>query len=100
MKKIAIYCGASLGKSEIYKKKTIELGNWMLEKNYGLIYGGGAVGLMGVMADTIVEGKGFSIGVMPHFLEQRELAHKQLNQLILVNDMHERKRKMIDMADV
>ena len=99
MKKIAIYCGASLGASEIYQEKTIELGNWMLANNYGLVYGGGAVGLMGVIADTIIEGKGNSLGVMPHFLEQRELAHRKLDELILVNDMHERKRKMIDLSD-
>ena len=99
MKKIAIYCGASLGTSEIYKEKTIELGNWMLANHFGLVYGGGTVGLMGIIADTIIEGQGSSIGVMPHFLEQRELAHNKLNELILVNDMHERKRKMIDLAD-
>ena len=99
MKKIAIYCGASLGTSEIYKEKTIELGNWMLANHFGLVYGGGAFGLMGIIADTIIEGQGSSIGVMPHFLEQRELAHNKLDELILVNDMHERKRKMIDLAD-
>ncbi|MFW8052242.1 TIGR00730 family Rossman fold protein [Vagococcus fluvialis] len=99
MKNIAIYCGASLGAQSIYQEKTKKLAIWMIDNQYGLVYGGGAVGLMGVVADTIIEGDGKSIGVMPHFLEQRELAHRGLDELILVEDMHERKRKMIELSD-
>ena len=71
----------------------------MITNEYGLVYGGGAVGLMGVIANTMIENGGSTIGVMPHFLEQRELAHRDLSELILVDDMHQRKRKMIDLAD-
>ena len=99
MKKIAIYCGASLGNQSVYQEKTTHLAHWMLQNQFGLVYGGGAVGLMGVIADTIIDGGGVTIGVMPHFLEQRELAHRHLDKLILVDDMHQRKKKMIDLSD-
>ncbi len=100
MKKIAIYCGANLGNQSIFQETTQKLAKWMLNHHYGLVYGGGAVGLMGVMADTIIEGGGKSIGVMPHFLAERELAHSHLDELILVDNMHQRKKKMIELADV
>lgn len=100
MKKIAIYCGASTGNKTSYTEKTRELGQWMIKNNYGLVYGGGAVGLMRVIADTIIEHEGYTIGVMPTFLSERELSHHGLDELIIVKDMHERKRKMIDLADV
>lgn len=99
MKNIAIYCGASTGNKFIFQDETIQLAKWMIANNYGLVYGGGAVGLMGIIADTIIENGGKSIGVMPHFLEERELAHRGLDELILVDDMHQRKRKMIELAD-
>ena len=100
MKKIAIYCGASTGNKYTYQEKTKELGQWMVKNHYGLVYGGGAVGLMGVIADTLINNNGHTIGVMPTFLSERELSHHGLDELIIVQDMHERKRKMIDLADV
>ncbi|MGX7024551.1 LOG family protein [Vagococcus hydrophili] len=99
MKKIAIYCGASTGKDSIYEEHTKKIGQWMLANHYDLVYGGGAVGLMGIIADTIIEGKGKTIGVMPTFLADRELSHNGLDELIIVEDMHERKKKMIDLSD-
>ena len=99
MKNIAIYCGAVVGNQSIYTEETIRLGQWMASQQFNLVYGGGAVGLMGIMADTMIQGNRQTIGVMPHFLAQRELAHHGLDQLILVDNMHERKRKMIDLAD-
>lgn len=100
MKKIAIYCGASIGNKLIYQEKTKEIGKWMLTNHYDLVYGGGAVGLMGIIADTLIKGKGKTIGVIPTFLAERELSHQGLDELIIVEDMHERKRKMIELADV
>ncbi len=100
MKKIAIYCGASTGNKLIYQEKTEELGLWMVKNNYGLIFGGGAAGLMGIISNTIISNNGSTIGVMPTFLVERELAHQQLDKLIIVKDMHERKKKMIDLADI
>lgn len=100
MKKIAIYCGASTGNKSIYEEETKTLASWMLKNQYELVYGGGAIGLMGIIADSIVASGGKAVGVMPDFLAQRELAHKNLDELIIVKDMHERKRKMIELADV
>ncbi|MEG0255223.1 MAG: TIGR00730 family Rossman fold protein [Vagococcus sp.] len=99
MKKIAIYCGASAGNKKIYQDKTIEIGQWMVKNKYDLVYGGGDVGLMGLIADTVIQGGRHVTGVMPTFLEQRELSHKGLDELIIVSDMHERKRKMIELSD-
>lgn len=99
MKKMAVYCGASVGTKPIYQERTKELGEWMGTHKYDLVYGGGNVGLMGVLADTVLANGGKAIGVMPTFLLERELAHQHITEMHIVNDMHERKRKMIDLAD-
>ena len=99
MKRIAVYCGASAGNSPIYQKEAEELGKWMVSHGYDLVYGGGNVGLMGVIAETILEEGGKAIGVTPTFLVEREIAHPNLTELLVVQDMHERKRKMMDLAD-
>jgi len=65
---IAVFCGASTGSREIYKKKTIELGKWIAQNDHQLVYGGGNVGLMGIIADSVLESNGSVIGVMPNFL--------------------------------
>ncbi|EOL50056.1 TIGR00730 family Rossman fold protein [Enterococcus caccae] len=99
MKKMAVYCGASLGNKPLYEERTKELGQWMGLHKYDLVYGGGNVGLMGVLADTVIENGGKAVGVMPSFLIDRELAHQEITEMHIVTDMHERKRKMIDLAD-
>lgn len=99
MKKMAVYCGASVGNKTIYQERTQELGQWLTTNEYELVYGGGNVGLMGTLADTVLAHGGKAIGVMPSFLLQRELAHQDLTEMHIVKDMHERKRKMIDLAD-
>ncbi|EOH98267.1 decarboxylase [Enterococcus haemoperoxidus ATCC BAA-382] len=99
MKKMAVYCGASVGNKAIYQEQTKKLGQWMHDNEYDLVYGGGNVGLMGSLADTVIENGGKAIGVMPTFLLERELAHQNITEMHIVNDMHERKRKMIDLAD-
>lgn len=100
MKKMAVYCGASAGNNPIYAEKAKELGQWMVENDYHLVYGGGKVGLMGIVADTVLSGGNQAIGVMPTFLVEREISHKELTELYTVKNMHERKKKMIDLADV
>ncbi|WP_086315381.1 hypothetical protein A5821_002865 [Enterococcus sp. 7F3_DIV0205] len=97
--KMAVYCGASEGNKTIYQEQTKELGHWMSNNAYDLVYGGGNVGLMGILADTVIANGGQAIGVMPTFLLERELAHQNITEMHIVNDMHERKRKMIDLAD-
>lgn len=99
LKKMAVYCGASKGNDPIYEESAKALGLWLIENNYTLVYGGGKSGLMGTIADTVIENEGEVIGVMPTFLMERELAHQQLSKMHIVADMHERKRKMIDLAD-
>lgn len=99
MKKMAVYCGASTGNNVMYQERTEELGQWMNNNEYELVFGGGKVGLMGILADTIIENGGKAIGVMPTFLMERELAHQAITEMHIVSDMHERKRKMIDLAD-
>ncbi|MGC6768712.1 LOG family protein [Enterococcus sp. LJL128] len=99
MKRAAVYCGASEGNSLVYKQQAIELGNWLVDKGYGLVYGGGNVGLMKRIADTVLAKGGEVIGVMPNFLIEREIAHPALSELITVSNMHERKKKMMDLAD-
>ena len=96
---IAVFCGASLGNDAIYKEKTIELGHWIAENNHRLIYGGGNVGLMGIIADTVLENAGEVIGVMPSFLVEREISHTGINELITVDDMDERKKYMIENSE-
>ncbi|CAM4117147.1 hypothetical protein AT575_08390 [Streptococcus penaeicida] len=97
--KLTIFCGASEGKNPIYREKTSELGLWMAQNKHDLVYGGGKVGLMGVIADTIIAQGGQTIGVMPTFLEEREIAHAGLSQLIIVDDMPKRKAKMMALGD-
>ncbi|MBR7926723.1 TIGR00730 family Rossman fold protein [Aerococcaceae bacterium zg-ZUI334] len=97
--KVTIYCGASTGRNPIYSERTTELALWMSENHYDLVYGGGNVGLMGIMADTVIENGGRAIGVMPTFLVEREIAHQNLSELIVVEDMPQRKAKMMMLGD-
>lgn len=96
--KIAIFCGANLGHYPIYEEKSLMLADWMASREYDLVFGGGKVGLMGVMADRMIAHGRETIGVMPIFLQEREIAHAGLSQLIIVSDMHERKAKMMDLS--
>jgi len=99
MKSIAVYCGSSLGAREIYKEQAILLGKFLAKNNIALIYGGASVGIMGTIADAVLAEGGSVIGVIPSFLEQKEIAHKDLTELICVDTMHERKAKMMALAD-
>lgn len=99
MKAIAVYCGSSYGVSPVYRESAINLGKVLAKRDIALIYGGASVGLMGTLADTVLENGGDVIGVIPHLLEQREISHKSLTKLYQVDTMHERKAKMIELAD-
>lgn len=99
IKRIAVYCASSTGNDPKFKETAYQLGKILAEKELTLVYGGGNVGLMGAIADGVVESNGKSIGVLPHFLAQKELAHNGLAEMILVDTMHERKAKMGELAD-
>ncbi len=99
MKKIAVYCGSKRGNNPKYAEKAIELGQTLAAQHIDLVYGGGRVGLMGVIADAVLAAGGKVTGVMPHFLGMREIHHPDIADMIMVDTMAIRKTTMIDMAD-
>ena len=99
MKRVTVFCGSSFGTDEIYKTQAILLGNKLAEENIGLVYGGANVGLMGAVADGVLEKGGEVFGVLPNFLRSKEIAHNHLTELFLVETMHERKTKMNELCD-
>ena len=99
MKRITVFCGSSSGTEEIYTSQATLLGQTLAKRNIELVYGGANVGLMGAVADGVLNAGGKVIGVLPDFLRSKEIAHRQLTELILVETMHERKTKMNDLSD-
>ncbi|GGB53966.1 TIGR00730 family Rossman fold protein [Fictibacillus barbaricus] len=99
MRSVAVFCGSSNGKSSIYVEEAAKLGEELAKRNIGLVYGGASVGVMGAVANSVLQNGGHVTGVMPRFLEEREISHKKLSELIVVDSMHERKAKMTELAD-
>ncbi|MDQ0780420.1 uncharacterized protein (TIGR00730 family) [Chryseobacterium sp. W4I1] len=99
MKNITVFCGSSFGTDDIYKNQAFLLGQTFAKQQIQLIYGGADVGLMGTVADGVLSEGGKAIGVLPQFLQSKEIAHKNLTELIIVETMHERKMKMNDLCD-
>lgn len=99
MPNICVYCGSNPGKSTAYIESAGILGRELVSRGYGLVYGGASVGLMGAVADAILESGGQAFGVIPFALAEKELAHKSLTELFVVNSMHERKSKMAELSD-
>lgn len=99
MKRICVFCGSSKGKNNIYVDYARELGILLAREKIELIYGGGSVGLMGEMADAMLELGGIVTGVIPQFLYDWEVGHDGITNLIIVHSMHERKRRMAEMSD-
>ena len=99
MRRICVFCGSSAGSRPEYRWCAEELGAELARRRIGLVYGGGNVGLMGAIADAVVEAGGEAIGVIPEHLMTREIGHKRLTKLHIVGSMHERKALMADLAD-
>lgn len=99
MKKVAVFCGSSIGFNEIYRNEAIKLGNHFIENNIGLVYGGGKIGMMGILADTILEKNGEVIGVIPGLLRHEEVAHTKITQMIVTKTMSKRKMKISKLVD-
>ena len=99
MKKICVFCGSSMGKDLIYREKAKELADYLIEHDLTLIYGGANVGLMKILADRMLDAGKEVIGIMPHHLIEKEVAHQNLTQMIAVESMAERKDLMIEMSD-
>jgi uncharacterized protein (TIGR00730 family) len=98
-RKICVFCGSSSGVRPGYATTARELGRLLAGRNIGLVYGGGSVGLMGILADATLAAGGEVIGVIPQSLADREVAHRGLSELRIVETMHERKAVMADLAD-
>lgn len=98
--RVAVFCGSNPGRDPAFREATVELGHLMCRRNLTLVYGGGDVGLMGILADTMMAAQGHVVGVIPRLLVEKEVAHHGISELILVETMHERKQRMYEMADV
>ena len=99
MERICVFCGSNSGASPDYARAAARMGTLLAERGITLIYGGGHVGLMGVLADAALKAGGRVIGVIPEALEAREVAHTGLTELRVVRSMHERKALMSELAD-
>ncbi len=99
MKRICIFCGSNNGANPIFLETAEMVGKFLADEKIGLVYGGGRVGLMGKLADTVLENGGQVIGVIPQSLADKEVAHQDLTELHIVNSMHERKALMAEFAD-
>jgi uncharacterized protein (TIGR00730 family) len=99
MRSICVFAGSNLGAQPAYAQAAASLGQELVAHNIGLIYGGASVGLMGVIADTVLQAGGEVVGVIPQGLFTREIAHKNLTKLYTVSSMHERKARMAELAD-
>ena len=99
MKSICVYCGSSIGAKPIYAQAAQPFARALVQADCSLVYGGGRVGLMGVIADEVLAAGGRAVGVIPELLVDKEVGHTGLSELHVVPDMHQRKRKMADLAD-
>ena len=99
IKRIVVYCGANVGNNPAYEAAAIDVGRTLAEQGSGVVYGGGGVGLMGVVADAALAAGGEVIGVIPEALKALEVEHKGLTDLHVVPDMHSRKAMMLGLAD-
>lgn len=96
---VCVFCGSSMGTNPVYRETAHELGVLLANAGHALIYGGGNVGLMGVVADAVLQTNGKVIGVIPDFLLKREVGHRGLTELEVVTSMHDRKKRMADLSD-
>ena len=99
IKSLCVYCGSSAGVDSRYGDAARELGDCLAKAGIELIFGGGRVGLMGVLSDAVLEAGGRVVGIIPRPLRDAELAHPEVTELVIVATMHERKRQMAERAD-
>jgi len=96
---VCVFCGSGAGTNPIYSLAAKQLAVALVETNSTLVYGGGNIGLMGIIADEVLQHQGRVIGVIPDFLMKREVGHTGVSQLEIVSTMHERKKRMCDLSD-
>jgi uncharacterized protein (TIGR00730 family) len=98
-KSACIFCGSAIGNRPQYRQKAIDLARELVKKGYSLVYGGSDIGLMRVIADTVLSEGGIVKGVMPHLLAGREIVHREVTEMIFTETMEERKRVMGELSD-
>lgn len=99
MKRICVYCGSNPGRGPHYREAAEQLGSLLATNGLGLVYGGASIGVMGAVADAVLDAGGEVIGVIPHALATKEVAHNGLTELLVVESMHERKARMAELSD-
>ena len=99
MKRVCVFCGSSNGSKPRYQEIAKAVGEELVRRKIGLVYGGGNIGLMSVVAETVLAGNGEVQGVIPHFMVEKELAREDVTKLHVVGSMHERKALMADLSD-
>jgi uncharacterized protein (TIGR00730 family) len=99
VQRVCVFCGSATGTRTIYQQAAVDVGVALVHHGFELVYGGGRVGLMGVLADAVLSHGGRAIGIMPSHLVAKEIAHQGLTDLRVVNSMHERKAAMAELAD-
>ena len=99
MTRICVFCGSNVGEDDAYRQSAAELGTLLTQHNAGLVFGGGSVGLMGVVADAVLAAGGEVIGVIPQMLATKELLHTGVLDMRCVANMHERKALMAELSD-
>ena len=99
MKRMCVFCGSSVGDDPAYRREAAELGRILARRGIGLVYGGGGVGLMGEIADAVMQEGGEVIGVIPKAMATKELAHRAITELRVVETMHRRKAMMEELSD-
>jgi uncharacterized protein (TIGR00730 family) len=99
MKRLCVFCGSNRGSDPVYTTAARSLGTLLAREQIGLVFGGGSVGLMGEIANAVLAAGGEAVGVIPHGLWAREVGHKALTRMHVVDTMHERKAMMADLSD-
>lgn len=99
IRSLCVLCGSREGTDPVYRDVAVRLGRLIAEQDVRLIYGGGSIGLMGIIADAVLSAGGEVVGVIPDFLIRSEVGHYDLTDLVITDSMHDRKRRMFEMAD-
>ncbi len=99
MRSVVVFCGSRPGRDPAWHAATQELGRGLAEAGIRLIYGGGKLGLMGAVADAVLDAGGEVLGIIPEFLTAMEVAHERVTELVVTDSMHSRKRRMFELAD-
>lgn len=99
IKNVCVYCGSSSRVKDLFKETAVNLGKLIADEGWGVVYGGGRVGLMGLVADSALENGGDVIGIIPEHIQSREVQHNELTELHVVDTMHVRKQMMVDRSE-